>query len=138
MNPDLILKNIAKHITLDDEEVDYFLSLLKWKSVPKNSLILHPGDTCKYLYYVHSGALRAYYLDSQGKQATVMFAVDDWWVTDMYCFANHKPAMMHIEALTDSHILALSKQNFDKLLSSVFKFERFFRIIMQMPTPVSS
>jgi len=60
-----------------------------------------------------------------------MFAVADWWVTDMYCYLNGKPAMMYIEALEDSCILQLSKANFEKLLFAAPKFERFFRILMQ-------
>ena len=60
-----------------------------------------------------------------------MFAVADWWVTDMYCFLNNKPAMMYIETIEDSCIFQLSKENFDKLFSAVPKFERFFRILMQ-------
>lgn len=31
------------------------------------------------------------------KESTIMFAVADWWLTDMYCFLNEKPAMMYID-----------------------------------------
>ncbi len=131
MNGELILRNVAKHIDLDAEEIIIFLSMLKWKQVKRKTLILNSGEVCKYISFVHSGVLRAFYLDNQGKQVTVMFAVNDWWITDMYCFLNYKPAMMHIEALTDSHILQLSKKNLDRLLRMVPKFEKFFRILMQ-------
>jgi CRP-like cAMP-binding protein len=60
-----------------------------------------------------------------------MFAVSDWWVTDMYCFLNERPAMTYIEAIEDSYIYQLSKNNMDKLFKQVPKFERFFRILMQ-------
>ena len=60
-----------------------------------------------------------------------MFAVEDWWITDMYCFVNHKPAMMHIEAIEDSCIFQLKKEKLDELLIKVPKFEKFFRILMQ-------
>ena len=60
-----------------------------------------------------------------------MFAVADWWVTDMFCFLNEKPAMMYIEAIEDSCIFQLSKENLEKLFYNVPKFERFFRILMQ-------
>jgi CRP-like cAMP-binding protein len=128
---ELILKNISKHINLDKEELTYFLSLVKWKNIGKKTLLLTAGEACKYISYVHSGALRAFYLDKEGKEATVMFAVADWWVTDMYCFLNSRPAMMYIEALEDSCVLQLSKERLDKLLVDVPKFEKFFRILMQ-------
>jgi CRP-like cAMP-binding protein len=131
MNHELILKNINKHIDLDKEELTYFLSLVKWKNISKKTLLLTADEACKYISYVHSGALRAFYLDKEGKEATVMFAVADWWVTDMYCFLNSRPAMMYIEALEDSYVFQLSKEHLDMLLVNVPKFEKFFRILMQ-------
>ena len=131
MTHNLILANIAKHISLDKEEADYFTSLLEYKEVEKKECLLREGQVCKNIIYVHSGVLRAYCLNKEDKEATIMFAVADWWVTDMYCFVNQKPAMMYIEAIEDSCVLQLSKENLDTLFAEVPKFEKFFRIIMQ-------
>jgi CRP-like cAMP-binding protein len=128
---DLILKNVAKHISLTQEEATYFTSMLSYKKAPKKTTLLAEGHVCNQLSFVHSGALRSYCLDKEGKEATIMFAVADWWLTDMYCFLNEKPAMMFIETIADSCLLNISKVNFDNLLNVVPKFERFFRILMQ-------
>lgn len=128
---DIILKNINKHISLDKEEVSYFTSLLKEKKVSKKSMILREEQVCKEISFVQSGALRAFYMDQVGKESTIMFAIADWWVTDMFCFVNEQPAMLNIEAIEDSVILQLLKADLDELYIKVPKFERFFRIIMQ-------
>lgn len=128
---DIILKNINKHISLDKEEISYFTSLLKEKKVAKKSMILREEQVCKEISFVQSGALRAFYMDQVGKESTIMFAIADWWVTDMFCFVNEQPAMLNIEAIEDSVILQLLKTDLDKLYIKVPKFERFFRIIMQ-------
>lgn len=128
---DLILKNIAKHIELDKEEANFFISLITSKKIAKKTLILREGQICKYISYVHSGALRAFHIDKEGKEATIMFAVADWWVTDMFCFLNERPAMMYIEAIGDSCIFQLSKIHLEMLFGNVPKFEKFFRILMQ-------
>lgn len=126
-----ILQNIARHISLTEDEKNHFLSLLSLKEISKKTHILNEGQACHYLNFVHAGALRAYHIDKRGKESTIMFAVDDWWITDMYCFLNEKPAMVYIETITDSVIYQLSKTNFDLLFASIPKFERFFRILMQ-------
>lgn len=131
MPHDLIFKNISKHIDLDKDEMNIFTALITKKNVSKKTLLLKEGQVCKYINFVDSGALRAYHVDKEGKEATIMFAVADWWVTDMFCFLNKKPAMMYIEAIEDSCILQLSKEHLEKLYSNVPKFERFFRILMQ-------
>jgi CRP-like cAMP-binding protein len=126
-----VLKNISKHISLDENEGFLISSFLTYKEVPKKTNLLIEGQHCPFLYYVHSGALRAYCINKDGKEATVMFAISDWWVTDMYCFLNQKPAMMFIETIEDSCILQLSKTNLDMLFEKIPQFDRFFRILMQ-------
>lgn len=72
-----VLKNGAKHIDLDKDETNYFTSLLTFIEAPKKTLLLNEGQICKNLIYVHSGALRAYCMDKEGKEATIMFATAD-------------------------------------------------------------
>jgi len=131
MQTDAILSNIGKHITLDKEETKYFLSLLDVKELKKKDFLLEEGDPCTTFNYVHSGALRGFYRDRNDKEATIMFAVADWWITDMPCFVNETPAMIHIEAITKSYILQLSKDDIDSLFIQIPEFERYFRILMQ-------
>ena len=129
--PDLILKNIARHITMNEEETSCFVSFLKPLTVSKKELILKEGQLCRYLNFVHSGTLRAYYIDKTGKESTIMFAVADWWITDMFCFINQQPAMLTIEAVEESSIFQLQKDDMETLYLKVPKMERFFRIIFQ-------
>lgn len=129
--PDLILKNIARHIPMNEEETACFVSFLKPLTVPKKELILKEGQLCRYINFVHSGTLRAYYTDKTGKESTIMFAVADWWITDMFCFINQQPAMLTIEAVEESSIFQLQKDDMETLYLKVPKLERFFRIIFQ-------
>jgi len=126
-----ILENISKHIKLTKEEVNYFTSLLKFEEVNRKDFLLKEGQLAKHINYVHSGALKAYYLDSESNENIIMLAIDDWWVTDMYSYVMDKPAMLNIDAIEHSLIFQLQKNDFDKLVVKIPKFERFFRILMQ-------
>ena len=126
-----ILENISKHISPDSEEAAYFTSLLHPKKISKKDYLLREGQSCSTINYVESGALRAFFLDLKGKESTIMFAIDDWWITDMYCFVMEQPAMQNIVAIEDSMVWQLKKSDLEKLYIRVPKFERFFRIIMQ-------
>lgn len=128
---DLILKNIAKHISLNDLEQSYFCSLLEPKQLVSKEFVLMEERTCRYFYFVNKGALRAYFINKDGKESTIMFALRDWWVTDMHAYVKGQPAMLNIVALEESEILQISKTNFDLLLKEVPKFEQFYRIIFQ-------
>ena len=131
MHTALLLKNISKHIQLTADETEQFTALLHYKTAAKKTCLLTEGQACQTISYVCSGALRAYCLDKDGKESTIMFAMADWWVTDMFCFLNQQPAMMFIETIEDSCMYELSKTNFDLLLQRIPKFEKFFRVLMQ-------
>jgi CRP-like cAMP-binding protein len=126
-----ILANIEKHIALEGKERSLFTSMLVEKRVHRKDFILKEGEQCSCIYFVNDGALRAYYLDLDQNESIIMFALSDWWITDMYSFANQKPAMLNIDALEESTVLQLQKNDLDQLYQRVPKFERFFRIVMQ-------
>jgi CRP-like cAMP-binding protein len=126
-----ILQNIGKHINLDQAEQNYFISLLTEHHIERKSSILQEGQLCDTINYVQAGALRAFYRDDQDNESIIMFAIQDWWITDMYSFASEKPAMLYIDALEDSVVLQLQKKNLEQLYIQVPKFEKFFRILMQ-------
>ena len=126
-----ILKNINKHIDLSQDEATYFTSLLTKKDLHKKDFVLRQGQPCATINYVDEGVLRAYYVDKDDNESIIMFAINDWWVTDMFSFTSGKPAMLSIDALEESTILQLQKKDLDQLYIKVPKFEKFFRIIMQ-------
>jgi CRP-like cAMP-binding protein len=131
MDHESILQNIGKHILLDKAEENYFVSLLTEYNIERKSSILQEGQLCGTINYVQRGALRAFYRDDDDNESIIMFAIQDWWITDIYSFANEKPAMLHIDALEDSVVLQLQKQQLEQLYIRVPKFEKFFRIMMQ-------
>lgn len=131
MNFDLILSNIKKHITLTISEEQYFCSQLTSFKVRKNESILRQGDVCNTIYFVDSGALRAFYRTTEGKESTIMFAVRDWWITDINSFTAKTPALLDIEAIEESSLIALSSVKLKLLYKEVPLFEKYFRILFE-------
>ncbi|MES1224306.1 MAG: cyclic nucleotide-binding domain-containing protein, partial [Bacteroidota bacterium] len=128
---DLVLKNISRYIQLTKEETDYFISLLKEKKIRRKQYLLQEGDVCHYEYFVTKGCLRTYQLDQKGQEYIVQFAIEDWWIGDMYSFITQKPSKYNIDALEDSVVLAIEKKLLDELYIRVPKFEKFFRHLLQ-------
>ena len=126
-----IFKNIQKHIRLNNNEKKYLVSLFKVKDVLRKEFILNQGQICRKIYFVESGSLRAYNIDDEGKESTIMFAIKDWWITDMNCFINKKPASVSIQALEKCQLIEFDFHSLEKLYLDIPKFERFFRILFQ-------
>jgi len=131
MNVDLILKNIAKHIQLDKTETDLYVSLLHPKSIKRKEFLLKEGDICSTENFITKGCLRAYTIDANGFEHILMFAIEDWWISDLYSFLTQTPASYYIDALEDTEVLQISKLDVDALLQRIPKFERFYRMVFQ-------
>jgi CRP-like cAMP-binding protein len=133
----LIIQNVSKHISLDEQEKDLFLSMLQSKKVKRKSFLLQEGEVCRYSIYVLKGILRGYTIDENGFEHILQFAPQDWWIADMYSLITQQPGKLYIEALENSEVMLLSKKNLEQLYKEVPKFERFFRIITEKSLVVS-
>jgi len=128
---DLILKNISRFIQLTPKETDYFFSLVQIKKLKKRQYLLQEGEICRYEYFINKGCLRAYYTDEKGQEHIAQFAIEDWWIGDMYSFLTATPARLNIDALEDTEVIYFDQPSIEKLYVEVPKFERFFRLIVQ-------
>jgi CRP-like cAMP-binding protein len=126
-----IRKNVEKHIRLEEKEVEVFHSVINHRPARRKQILSQSGQICTSIFFVNQGALRAFHTDQNGNENIIMFAVSDWWITDMFSFTSGKPSVMTIDALEDSDLLELQRDNLEKLYREVPKFERFFRIIFQ-------
>lgn len=132
-----IIQHTQKFITLDEQEQEYFLSLLQEKKLQRKEFLLHEGAVCEHSAFVLSGCLRAYSVDENGVEHILQFAPQNWWITDMFSILSGKPAHLNIDALEESEVLILSKSNQELLYEKVPKFERYFRILIQNSTVAS-
>lgn len=131
INPDLLLKNVSKHIELSAEESEYFISLLNYKKLKRKEFLLHSGEICRHESFVVKGCLRTYHVDEDGLEHILAFSIEDWWAEDLYSFLTQTPAQLCIDALEESEILQIEKQKLEKLYTEIPQFERFFRLSFQ-------
>lgn len=126
-----LLANIGKHIELTTAEERLLLSKFNLLQVARKRLLLRQGEPCRQIFFILSGGIRAFHTASDGRESTIMFGIQDWWITDMNCFVNQKPALLSLETLEESSLMSLSLDNMEVLYFEIPKFERYIRILMQ-------
>lgn len=128
---ELILRNVSRFIELTPEEIRFFTSLFKTKTVRKKQYLLQEGAVCRYEYFVNRGCLRTFFVDNKGLEHNVQFSVEDWWTGDMYSFLTQKPGRFSIVAVEDSELLYIDHPSLEELYKKIPKFEKFFRHLLQ-------
>jgi len=122
---------VAKYITLTEEELAFFHSLLKHRKLKKKSFLLQEGEICDFEAFVLKGCIRSYYIDKEGVETILLFAVEDWWVSDLTSFSEQKPSNLFIETIEDCELLSIDYKNKSLLFQKIPAFERMFRLLVQ-------
>ncbi len=126
-----ILQYGARYVQLTEEEINHFTSFLKITKVKKKHFIVQPGYVCKNKSYVVNGAFRAYLVDNEGKEYTLAFAIEDWFISDYSSLIYQEPATLFVEALEDSILIQIGYEQEQTFLKEIPKLEKFERIITQ-------
>jgi len=122
---------VARYIHLSDEELTFFHSLLKHKKVKKKNFLLQEGEICDFEAFILKGCIRSYYLDKEGVETILLFAVEEWWISDLTSFSEQKPSNLFIETVEDSELLSIDYKNKTLLFEKIPAFERMFRLLVQ-------
>jgi len=128
---ELFLQECNKKVPLTPEEEGIIKTYLIPKKLRKKQYLLQEGDVCRYAVFVEKGLLRSYTIDKKGNEHILQFALEGWWMSDLYSFFTLEPSIYTMDALEDCELLMLSRPNWDTLLEKMPKMERFFRILIQ-------
>lgn len=131
MDFQLLLQHISRHIDLTGEEQGILQSFLRSKKIKKKHFLLQEGEVNKSATFVTAGLLRIYSIDKNGFEHILQFAPPGWWIGDMKSMITGQPATLNIDALEDTEVIWISKDDLEKLYTAVPKFERFFRILAE-------
>ncbi|WP_152287528.1 Crp/Fnr family transcriptional regulator [Flavicella marina] len=128
---DLLIQNIKKNIALSKSELESICTYFTPKQLAKKEFLLTQGSICKFEGFVLEGCFRIFTIDKKGNENTLYFATKDWWLMDIDSFTNQTPSDLNIQALEDSHIILISKEDKAKLYKNVPSTEKLFRIMSQ-------
>lgn len=123
--------NISHYIDLSEEEFSQFSGPFQLKSFKKKETVLKEGEYCLFEGFVLNGCFKVYYLNENGFEQTLYFAIEGWWITDIDSLLNDVPSILNIEALMESEVLMISKKNKDALYETMPQIEKLFRIMNQ-------
>ncbi|RYE16327.1 MAG: Crp/Fnr family transcriptional regulator, partial [Sphingobacteriaceae bacterium] len=123
-------KNLTSYVDLSAEELALIHQHFQHKTYRKKTLLLSSGQVCDFEGYLVKGCLKRYYVDPNGDEIILQFAVEDWWVSDMVSFTEHIPSHLYIETIEETELLQISNQSKELLFQQIPKLERVFRLLV--------
>jgi CRP-like cAMP-binding protein len=126
-----INQHVSKTCAFTEAELKLFNSFLEVRTVKKKTFLLQQGEVCDFEAYINKGCIRSYYINENGFEVILQFAIEDWWVSDIASFHEEQPSNQFIETLEDCELLVLTREAKEELLQQLPKFERLFRLMVQ-------
>jgi len=124
---ELYFQNFNKKVPLSEEEQNVIQKHLAVKKVRRKQYLLQEGDVCKTIAFVEKGTLRSYTVDESGNEHIMQFALEGWFISDLYSFLTGEPAIYNIDAIEDAEVVLISKSAHEKLLKTCTSYEAFIR-----------
>ncbi|MBX2968464.1 MAG: Crp/Fnr family transcriptional regulator [Cyclobacteriaceae bacterium] len=131
MKTALLIESLEKHIPLSESDKKLILSCLRERKVKKGQFLVHEGAVSRCTNFVNEGSVRTYFIDMNGQEHIVQFAIEGWWISDLNSFIMQTPATFNVQAIEDCVILELPFESLEMLYERVPKMERYFRVITQ-------
>lgn len=125
------VQDIFKGMDFSPSEIEMAEKKFEEILLKKGDVLLTPGQLVPYQYFVSDGCLRTYYITETGKEYTLQFAVNDWWISDYTAFFTGEKSIFYIDCVKDSIIYKISKESMEALYKEVPQIESFFRIKME-------
>ncbi len=122
---DVFRKYLKDKIVLTNEDYGLIESVSLFKKLRKRQYLLQAGDISRFHAFVCRGFLRNYYVDEKGQEHIMHFAPENYWIGDRASMESGLPSKYDIDAIEESEILLLKKEDFEMIRKTIPAFNDF-------------
>ena len=126
-----LLNYFQQLIPLSNEETKLVSEKFHARLYRKRQFALQEGDISTQFNFVVRGCLRTYKIDEKGNTYILQFATENNWINDLGSFHGVKPSALNIDALEDTIVLQVSRDDLILLYNGSTKFDRIFRVLVE-------
>lgn len=102
---------ITSYFGITNQNLDKITSLFTETKLKKGAFFIKPGQYCEKLSFIKSGFIRVY-ANANNKEVTQWISTKGYFITDLYSFNFKQRARWNIQALTDSELYTIDKENY--------------------------
>lgn len=116
---------ISANLPLTESDMALCKQYIAPISVPKNTVLEEEGTVPKHLYFVVSGFVRLFSLNSKGEEVTTHINCPPGFITSYTHFINETKSSEKLGCITDCELLRVTKADLDTLNQKSLLFKDF-------------
>ena len=113
----------------NNEDLKTIVSLFKLTNIKKNDFLLQTGKRCEKLSFVQSGLLRIF-VNTDNKEITQWISTKGYFAIDLSSFVFDTPSRWTIQALVNTELYTISKEDYLKIGSLVPKWAEIEKLFI--------
>ncbi len=128
----LLPRFLAERTVATPTEVARIVAAFRPRRVRRREVLLAPGQICSHYYFVERGALRIFNLNAKGEENTRYFAFAGSFGTALPSLIEQVPATEYVEAIEESDLLVIDRNDFYRLVETLPPFAFIYRRILEL------
>ena len=117
-------------VSLSTTELNLIDRYFEVKNLKKKEFLLQDGKICNFITCIASGTIRHFHI-KDGVEKTCDISFENSWVTDFQSFTHNTSCIMNLQAMEDTIVFIIRKENLYKLYKECYKYETFGRIMAE-------
>ena len=114
---------------VNSDDIKTIVSFFKLATIKKGDFLLKSGNHCANLSFVQSGLLRMF-ISTEEKEITQWICTKGYFSTDLSSFVFDTPSRLSIQALTNTEIYSISKDDYNKIGNLVAKWHELEKLFI--------
>lgn len=110
------------YFAIEEKDLASVSTLFRIEQLKKGDFYLCEKKVCKTLSFIKSGYLRIY-STVEGKEITQWIATQNYFVTELNSFTFNTPARWNIQALTDTVLYTIRKEDYSQIQNTISNWE---------------
>lgn len=127
---DKLKKYCNQVVSLSAKELALIDLYFEVKKYSKKEFLLQNGLVCNFIGFIAEGTIRHFHI-KDGVEKTCDISFENSWVTDFQSFTHNTAGIMNLQAMENTVVYVINKENLYKLYKACNKYETFGRIMAE-------
>ena len=97
----------------------------------KKAMLLEAPHPCKYLFFIVKGCVRHFHTKDDGNEKTCDISLENQWTTAFMSFNSGSSSNLSLQALEETTVYRISKEDLISLYAEHHNFETFGRLMAE-------
>ena len=117
-------------VTLTEDELNLIEQYFESTVLKKREFLLSNHKKCNFIAFIVSGSIRHFHIKN-GDEKTCDISFENSWATDFQSFTNNTPSIMNLQAMEETILNLIRKENLYKLYQACPTYETFGRLMAE-------